>query len=86
MARLIAARDAAEWQAALAPRDCCCTVVASLDEATRDPHFVARGLFQVQARTASGASVPATPLPIAPHLRKGLDVERPVAGLGGAGG
>jgi crotonobetainyl-CoA:carnitine CoA-transferase CaiB-like acyl-CoA transferase len=80
VAALVAARDGGEWQALLAPRDCCCTVVAGLDEAVRDPHFVARGLFGARAQTSAGA-LPLTPLPIAPHLRKDPEADRPLAGL-----
>ncbi len=36
------------------------TIVASLEDAMRDPHFVARGLFSQQ----QGAPVPDLPLPI----------------------
>jgi len=46
LADLIAGATAAEWIARTAGRDCCCSVVATVDEARRDPHFVARGLFQ----------------------------------------
>ncbi len=82
VARLVAAQDGADWAALLAPRDCCCTLVASLAEATRDPHFVARGLFQAVARTPDGRDLPATPLPIAPHLRRPIGEPRAVPGLG----
>jgi len=46
MAEIIAGATAAEWAARTAGRDCCCSIVATVDEARRDPHFVARGLFQ----------------------------------------
>ena len=45
VAAIIRRRDAAEWQARFAGADVCCAVVASLEEAVRDPHFVGRGLF-----------------------------------------
>src|SRR5262249_7230380 len=45
VARLVAARSAAEWRPVLAAADCCVTLMTSLEEAIRDPHFVARGLF-----------------------------------------
>ena len=46
LADIVAGATAAEWAARMAGRDCCCSVVATVDEARRDPHFVARGLFQ----------------------------------------
>ncbi|MFO1151979.1 MAG: CaiB/BaiF CoA-transferase family protein [Alsobacter sp.] len=66
---LVRARDAAHWQAVLAPLDCCCTVVASLEEAVSDPHFRQRGLFQGTVEGA-GVRLPALPLPLSPHVRR----------------
>jgi len=45
VAERIRARPAAAWRTILEPANCCCTLVASLDEALRDEHFMARGLF-----------------------------------------
>ena len=42
---MIAARSAEEWRPIFAAADCCATIVAPLEEAMRDPHFVERGLF-----------------------------------------
>jgi hypothetical protein len=36
----------------------------------RDPHFVERGLFAHNVETASGKTMPALPLPIAPDFRE----------------
>jgi crotonobetainyl-CoA:carnitine CoA-transferase CaiB-like acyl-CoA transferase len=79
--RLVAARDAAALAGLLHGRDCCCTVVASLDEAAADPHFSARGLFRAKARTPDGALLPAAVVPIDPVLRRSLDEPRDVPGL-----
>jgi crotonobetainyl-CoA:carnitine CoA-transferase CaiB-like acyl-CoA transferase len=68
VAKLIAARSAEEWRPILATADCCATIVASLEEALRDPHFVGRGLFAHEVDMAGGAQ-PALPLPIAPAFR-----------------
>ena len=46
---IIRRHDAAYWQARFAGEDVCCNVVASLEEAVRDPHFVGRGLFAGRA-------------------------------------
>jgi crotonobetainyl-CoA:carnitine CoA-transferase CaiB-like acyl-CoA transferase len=43
--------------------------VASLDEAVRDPHFAARGLFSHLVGGPSGATMPALPVPIAAEFR-----------------
>jgi len=70
VAKLIAARTAQEWRPILAAADCCATIVTSLEDAMRDPHFVERGLFAHNVETASGKTMPALPLPIAPDFRE----------------
>jgi crotonobetainyl-CoA:carnitine CoA-transferase CaiB-like acyl-CoA transferase len=69
VATLIAARTSDEWKPLFAKADCCVTVVTPLEDAVRDPHFVERGLFAHQIETASGKTMPALPLPIAPQFR-----------------
>jgi len=69
VAKLIAARTAEEWRPIFAAADCCTTIVVSLEQALRDPHFVTRGLFAHQVESASGKRMPALPLPIAPEFR-----------------
>lgn len=68
VAERMRARTAAEWRPLLAAADCCATVVATLEEAFRDPHFVGRGLFS-KTVTAGGRELPAAVLPIAPAFR-----------------
>ena len=46
VAEIIAGETAETWARRIEARDCCCSIVASLAEATRDPHFIARGLFR----------------------------------------
>ena len=70
VARLISARPSDEWRPIFAVADCCVTIVVPLEEAIRDPHFVERGLFAHGVETASGKTLPALPLPIAPHFRE----------------
>jgi len=72
VARLIAARSAAEWRPILAAADCCATLMTSLEEAMRDPHFVARGLFAGRVAAADGTAIAALPVPIAPCFRDGV--------------
>jgi crotonobetainyl-CoA:carnitine CoA-transferase CaiB-like acyl-CoA transferase len=70
VARIIGARDAQAWRPLFAQANCCATIVATLEEALRDPHFVARGLFAHQVAMASGATMPALPVPVAPLFRQ----------------
>jgi crotonobetainyl-CoA:carnitine CoA-transferase CaiB-like acyl-CoA transferase len=76
VAAIIAARSADEWRPLFARADCCATVVASLEDALRDPHFVARGLFDHRVAAGSGATISALPLPLAPAFREPADAKR----------
>jgi len=69
-AELIARETAAHWAPKFAAADCCVTIMASLEEALHDPHFVERGLFAHQVAGPSGATMPALPVPIAETLRE----------------
>ncbi len=73
VARMMLARSAEEWRPILAAADCCATIVTPLEEAMRDPHFVARGLFAHRIAMSSGTSIPALPVPIAPAFRREPD-------------
>lgn len=61
---------AAHWQSRFRGRDVCCCVMATIEEALRDEHFRARGVF---ARTVSadGQSITALPTPVAPDFLGG---------------
>ena len=66
---IIASRTAAQWQQRFAGLDVCVSVVATLEEATADPAFVARKLFS--RRIGSGDdSLPALPVGIVAALRR----------------
>ena len=69
VAAIIAGRSADEWRPLFAAADCCVTIMATLEEALRDPHFVARGLFAHQVSGPTGATMPALPVPIDPQFR-----------------
>jgi len=69
VAAIIAARSADEWRPLFAAADCCVTIMATLEEALRDPHFVERGLFAHRVSSRSGHSMAALPVPIAATLR-----------------
>lgn len=64
VAKIIATRTSEEWRPAFAEADCCATLVATLEEALRDPHFVGRGLFAHQVVNAAGAAMAALPVPV----------------------
>ncbi|MBL0141047.1 MAG: CoA transferase [Betaproteobacteria bacterium] len=68
VAECVAAKDAAHWETALGATDTCCTVVRTLEEAVRDLHFQARGVFERQV-AVPGHVLAALPVPIAPSLR-----------------
>src|SRR5262245_39976758 len=61
---IIAHESAATWSSRIAGRDCCCSIVATIEEAARDEHFIARGLFQHTLRDDEGRSMPAMHVPI----------------------
>ncbi len=69
IATLIAAQPTDHWRAKLEPRDCCCTVVRSLEEALADPHLVVRGALEAQVEEPGGRRMVSTPLPLAPVFR-----------------
>jgi alpha-methylacyl-CoA racemase len=81
VADLIRARPAEEWRRLLARADCCCTVLASLEEARADEQFRGRGLFQYRVEQ-DGQRMPMTPLPIAPAFRPDAEFDRRVAAAG----
>ncbi len=72
-----------EWQALFAGKDVCCSVVGSVEQALADPHFKARGVFE-RALTADGKTLPALPVPIAPHFRGADAAGYPPLGEGDA--
>jgi crotonobetainyl-CoA:carnitine CoA-transferase CaiB-like acyl-CoA transferase len=82
IAQIIAGAPAAHWRALLEPRDCCCTVVRTLDEAMDDPHPSARGLFDAQAQEPGGRRLVSTPLPLAPVFREQVAALREVRASG----
>jgi alpha-methylacyl-CoA racemase len=69
VAAIIAQKPADAWRPVFAQADCCATIVASLEEAVRDPHFVARGLFAHQVVGPGGKTMAALPVPIAGAFR-----------------
>ena len=68
-AAIIAGQTADHWRPKFAAADCCVTIMASLEDALHDPHFVERGLFAHIVSAPSGVTMPALPMPIAATLR-----------------
>ena len=57
-------------------------MVASLEEAMREPHFHMRGLFDHTLVNEDGEDLPAIPVAIAPALRVDAATPRPAPVLG----
>jgi crotonobetainyl-CoA:carnitine CoA-transferase CaiB-like acyl-CoA transferase len=70
VAAIVAVETADHWAPLFATADCCTTIVASLEEALADPHFVARGLFAHTVAGETGRTMPALPLPVAAVFRQ----------------
>jgi crotonobetainyl-CoA:carnitine CoA-transferase CaiB-like acyl-CoA transferase len=70
VAKRVASHDAEHWRPLLAKADCCVTIIASLSEAVRDPHFVERGLFAGEVAGTGGESMTALPVPVDPAFRE----------------
>jgi alpha-methylacyl-CoA racemase len=81
VAAIIAGETAEHWRPVFGAADCCVTIVASLEEALADPHFVARGLFAHRVAGATGQTMPALPLPIDPAFRAPSDTIKGVPKL-----
>ena len=80
IAAILRGKPGAHWRAVFQGHDCCCSVVASLQEAMADPHVAARGLFHGTV-SGSGTTLPALPVPVLPIFRgAGEDKHAPVLG------
>lgn len=67
VAERIARHPAGYWRERFGEQDVCCSFVRSIEEALRDEHFVARGLFEREVEDGEGGrTIPALPLPVAP--------------------
>ncbi len=80
---IVAGRDAAHWRRVFYQEDCCCSIVATLEEAVRDGHFRARGLFSHMLENEEGEHVPALPVSIAPQFRGDPARPKSAPSLGG---
>ena len=82
VARIVAQRPAQAWADLLGPLDCCCTVVATLEEALADPHFSGRDLFSGRVGLPAGEEVAAAVVPISPDFRDGALKAAPSLSVG----
>jgi crotonobetainyl-CoA:carnitine CoA-transferase CaiB-like acyl-CoA transferase len=76
VAAVIATRSATEWEPVFAKADCCVTIMRTLEEALRDPHFIGRGLFAHRVRGGQGGTIPALPVPVDPQFREPAGSEK----------
>lgn len=75
IAAIIAGEDSSHWATVFAAADCCCTVVATLEEASANAHFAARNQFGHRVTALDGTSIPALPMPLDPGFRAGAATE-----------
>lgn len=80
IAAILRTKPGAHWQALFTGKDCCCSVVATLQEAMADPHFIARGLFSSTV-SGTGKTLPALPVPVLPVFRDAAG-DKPAPALG----
>jgi alpha-methylacyl-CoA racemase len=82
VAKLIGSKPGEHWRAVFAERDCCCSVVSTLQEALSHPQFSRESRGGGVVRTPSGKLVPALPIPLAPHFCVTADQEVDAPKLG----
>jgi crotonobetainyl-CoA:carnitine CoA-transferase CaiB-like acyl-CoA transferase len=70
IADIIASKPASHWADVFDGEDVCCSVVRTMQEALADPHFKARGLFDIDM-TDGSARMTAAPMPVVPQFRSG---------------
>jgi crotonobetainyl-CoA:carnitine CoA-transferase CaiB-like acyl-CoA transferase len=70
VAERVRARTASELSVLLKGHDVCCAIAVTLEDAMKDEHFAARGLF-ARGLTADGKKIPALPVPVAEAFRSG---------------
>ena len=81
VARRLESKPSSHWEPLLAAADCCCSVVKTPAEASVDPHFVARGVFD-RSLSIGGQDAPSLPLPISSAFRSPMGESGRAAALG----
>ena len=66
VAKVIAQRTAADWMGIFEGNDVCVAEIVGLEQATQDPHFIERGIFNRTLRTSDGTVINALPTPLSP--------------------
>lgn len=66
VAKVIAQRTAADWMCIFQGHDVCVTEIVGLEQATKDPHFLERGVFNRAVHTSDGTVIKALPTPLSP--------------------
>lgn len=69
IAAVIAKHPSEHWANLFVGKDCCCSVVATLQEAMNDEHFKSRGLFDHQISNEAGDQMPALSVTVVPQFR-----------------
>ncbi|MEZ5738562.1 MAG: CaiB/BaiF CoA-transferase family protein [Burkholderiaceae bacterium] len=69
VAAIIASRSSDYWRARFSQADCCCSIVQTVEQAMRDEHFRARGIFDAQVSNSEGKATTALPVPLVPGFR-----------------
>lgn len=69
VARRLLTRTADQWMEIFAGEDVCVEKIVGLEEAVKDPHFEARGVFAKRIALHDGTTIPALPVPISPQFR-----------------
>ena len=75
-------KTAAELRTLFDGEDVCCSIVCTVEEAVRDPHFAMRGVFD-RKLIVGGKAINALPLPVAERFRS-EETDRPSPALGEA--
>jgi crotonobetainyl-CoA:carnitine CoA-transferase CaiB-like acyl-CoA transferase len=82
VAAIIGGESSEHWHAKFAGKDCCCSIVRNVEEALKDPHFRARGVFRHALKNEKGAVMPALPMAVVPQFRGNPDIALEAPALG----
>jgi crotonobetainyl-CoA:carnitine CoA-transferase CaiB-like acyl-CoA transferase len=80
---IIAGTTAEEWNHRLSARDCCASLVQTLEEALAEPQFRMRSVFDHVIENEAGERLTALPVAIAPQFRSDPAEPKRAPGLGG---
>ena len=79
---IIATNTAKHWHELFESEDCCCSVVANLEQAMADTHFKSRGLFDHRLVNENMDELPALSVAIVPQFRSDAKVAKAAPALG----